>query len=413
MIMNNPGYDMAHPPRSSPKPQDLASRLLPWFDRARRDLPWRQTRNPYRIWVAEIMLQQTQVARVIPYYRRFLRAFPTPGALAAAPLDDVLRLWAGLGYYSRARNIHAACGALIQQHGGRFPAEYSKAVGLPGVGVYTAGAILSIAFGQRFPAIDANARRVLRRVFCNGRNGLVPSRRRIETLGVAAVPEERRGDYNQALMELGALVCLPRQPLCVKCCLADICQAKRVGTQAKVPATRRARTVAGRAVVGVVERRGRILIAQRGLDGVWGGLWEFPNVEASQRGNPQRALHRLLTTDFGINVTVGEPIARLTYGIMKRRIGLTAYACTVVSGRTKLRRHTRARWARARDLDFYAFPAPHRRLADMLMGERVQLRISGQKQQVGAAIVSRPLSSGSQAEIDNRPGLRRRRTVAG
>jgi len=358
---------MAHPPRSSPKPQDLAPRLLPWFDRARRDLPWRRTRNPYHIWVAEIMLQQTQVERVIPYYRRFLRALPTPGALAAAPLDDVLRLWAGLGYYSRARSLHAAAKVILASHRGRFPAEYSRAVGLPGVGVYTAGAILSIAFGQRFPAIDANARRVLRRVFCNRRDGSPPSRRRLEALGAAAVPKERPGDYNQALMELGALVCLPRQPLCAKCCLADICQAKKVGAQAKAPVTRRARTATGRAVVGVVERRGRILMAQRGLDGVWGGLWEFPNVEACQRGNPQRALRQLLTTDFGINVTVGEPIARLTYGIMNRRIGLTAYACTVVSGRTTLRRHTRARWAPPRDLALYALPAPHRRLADLLL----------------------------------------------
>ncbi len=350
----------------NPMPRDLPSRLMPWFSRKRRDLPWRRTRDPYRIWVAEVMLQQTQVERVIPFYERFMAAFATVADLAAAPLDEVLTYWAGLGYYSRARNLHAACQALVARNGGKVPDNYTEFVALPGVGSYTAGAVLSIAFARQHPALDANAQRVLARVFHRRGESSAAARRRVERAGKAAVPARRPGEYNQALMELGSLACTPRDPKCDVCCLADVCRARRFGVTDSVPRPRRTRTRPGRAALAIVRRRRRILIAQRPPDGIWGGLWEFPNVELSGDDEAEVALQRLLRDEFGLEVEIGPELSRLAYGIMSRRISLTVHEAEAVRGRTGLRSHEAARWIRPDDLDGYALPAPHRRAADSL-----------------------------------------------
>ncbi|MFW5868776.1 MAG: A/G-specific adenine glycosylase, partial [Armatimonadota bacterium] len=210
--------------------------LLAWFDAHRRDLPWRRTSDPYRIWVSEIMLQQTQVDRVIDYYERFLVAFPTVEALAEAPIDDVLRLWEGLGYYSRARNLHAAARVIVQEHGGEFPRSPEAIRALPGIGEYTAGAVQSIAFGVPVPAVDANVIRVLARLFAvEGDVSAGEERRRIADLAAEVVPDDRPGDFNQALMELGALLCIPGRPGCLICPLSEVCRAKLRGLQATIP----------------------------------------------------------------------------------------------------------------------------------------------------------------------------------
>jgi A/G-specific adenine glycosylase len=357
--------DSTMPP--PPKPKHLAPRLLAWFSRAKRDLPWRSTRDPYRIWVAEIMLQQTQVDRVIPFYERFLAAFPAMKALAAAPLDDILRLWAGLGYYSRARSLHAACKSLVERRAARFPTSYDEVVSLPGIGAYTAGAILSIAFGQRHPALDANARRVLSRVFHRRSDSPAEARKRVDRLGAAAVPADRPGDYNQALMELGSLVCLPRRPRCDTCCLADICRAHRLGVPGRSSTSPRPKVRRGRAALALVLRRGRVLIAQRPTDGVWGGLWEFPNAGLEPGAEPAPALERLLLSDLGLTASIGPKLGALTYGIMSRRVHLTVYAADRAAGRTKARRHLRTRWVTPSQLAQYALPAPHSRAARMFL----------------------------------------------
>jgi len=348
-----------------PDPAHLAPRLLRWFCRAKRDLPWRRSREPYHILVSEIMLQQTQVDRVIPFFERFLKAFPTPRALAAAPLDDVLRLWSGLGYYSRARSIHAAARAIVSHHAGRLPDTYADLLALPGVGEYTAGAIASIAFGLRHPAIDANARRLLARVFRLDA-GRPRDRREIDRLGALAVPARRPGDYNQALMEHGSLVCTPRSPDCPNCCLRDICLTHIIGTPKKKTTSRRPKTRTTRAALALVRRRGRYLIAQRPLTGVWAGLWEFPNCEVGAGEDPETALLTLLLSDFGLDTIVGPELTSLTHGIMSRRIHLTAYTCAAPRGRTKARRHPAIRWVAPEDLADYALPAPHRRVASVL-----------------------------------------------
>jgi len=339
----------------------LSRRLLCWFDRVRRDLPWRQTRDPYRIWVAEVMLQQTQVSRAALFYERFLEVFPTVEALAISPLDMVLRLWQGLGYYSRARNLQAASRVIMRRHGGRFPDSFDEAMALPGVGRYTAGAVLSIAYGVRVPAVDANARRVLKRVFYERDSA---STKPIEQVASEAVPADRPGDFNQALMELGSLVCLPGRPRCMECCLAEKCAALSAGVTESVPkAKRRRRLRIEKAIGAVVSRRGRVLIVQRPEDGVWGCLWEFPNILSDGAESNELVLRELLATQFGLEVDVGEKLRELQYGIMDRRVRLVMWSCKALRGRTRARWHVRSRWVRPGELAQYALPAPHGKIA--------------------------------------------------
>jgi A/G-specific adenine glycosylase len=242
--------------------------LLEWYRRSRRDLPWRKTRDPYAIWVSEIMLQQTRVETVIPYWQRWMASFPTVQALAAAPLDEVLRHWAGLGYYSRARNLHRAA---QQIGGGKIPDTVEGLLELPGVGRYTAGAIASIAFGREAPLVDGNVERVFARLFL------------IEDRAAAwKKAEELRptGDLNQALMELGATICTPRNPTCLVCPVMKVCEARALGIQEQVPAKRVAKAVPViDAAVLVLRRRGEVLLCRRPARGLWGGLWEFPTGE--------------------------------------------------------------------------------------------------------------------------------------
>jgi A/G-specific adenine glycosylase len=258
----------------------------------------------------------------------------------------------------------------VERHSGRFPDTFDEIAALPGIGSYTAGAIASIAFGERVPAIDGNATRVLARVFLvSGDVRVGRGKRRIHDLGQAAVPADRPGDHNQALMELGSLICLPKEPRCGECCLADICEAERQGKQGNMPATRpRPRTRVVRTVAGIVRRGGRLLIAQRPPEGVWGGLWEFPNVELKRGESPRQVVLDLLRDAFGLQVEVGEVVARIRHGIMNQRIELTAYACAVRRGRTKATRHVTAKWIRPDELGEYALPAPHGKIAQEVTG---------------------------------------------
>lgn len=351
--------------------EDLAGPLLAWFDAHRRDLPWRHTRDPYRIWVSEVMLQQTQVDRVIAYYERFIAAFPTVEALANAPVDDVLRLWEGLGYYSRARNLHATAQAIVSQHGGRFPASATEARALPGVGGYTAGAVLSIAFGIALPAVDANAARVLARLFAiEGDLARGEGRRRIADLARRCVPEERPGDFNQALMELGALICIPGRPGCLICPLTALCMARAAGVQERIPPAKSEPSRRVSVVAGIVSDRGRVLVAKRPVDGQWGGLWEFPNTRIRSDAPPSDLLSAYLSETFGLRVRAGEEFAALSYGVMNRRVALTALECALLGGALRPADHVETRWARAGDLRALPMPSPHRTLAQFILQRR-------------------------------------------
>ena len=275
---------MAEPMESTRSP--LASQLLAWHaQHGRHDLPWQKERTPYRVWVSEIMLQQTQVATVIPYYERFMARFPSVRALADAPIDDVLHLWAGLGYYARARNLHRAAVKIRNELRGEFPRTFEAVAGLPGIGRSTAGAILAISQGQRFPILDGNARRVLTRYFgVEGRPDERAVAERLWQLAESCTPQEQVELYTQAIMDLGATICVRRKPLCSECPLAAGCVARRCGRQAELPTPRVARISRRmRSVCMLVARRrdGSVLLERRPDSGVWGGLWCLPEFDSA------------------------------------------------------------------------------------------------------------------------------------
>ena len=263
------------------RPEELPLPLLLWYRENARKLPWRETKDPYRIWLSEVMLQQTRVAAVLDYYRRFLEALPTVQDLAAVPDDVLMKLWQGLGYYSRARNLKKAARVVAEQYGGQFPPSYEELKKLPGVGDYTAGAVASIAFGQRVPAVDGNVLRVAARAADVRGNVLEAGvKRDIAAAMEAAVPAADPGGYNQALMDLGATVCLPGgAPLCGDCPLRDLCRARALGLQAELPLReKRAARRREALTVYLLVREGRVALRKRPGRGLLAGLWEFPHV---------------------------------------------------------------------------------------------------------------------------------------
>lgn len=359
----------------------LVNRLLRWYARERRDLPWRRTRDPYRIWVAEVMLQQTQVDTVIPYYKRFLRRFPTLSNLARASLDAVLKAWEGLGYYARARHLHAAARRIVVQHGGRFPRAFPEILALPGIGRYTAGAIASIAFDQRVPVLDGNVRRVLCRVFnIDADPSQSATQKRLGSLATWLLPRDRPGAFNQALMELGSQVCTPRRPRCSICPLRDLCEARRLGIQESLPAKRlrRARPHYDIAA-GVIWKDNRLLIAQRPARGLLGGLWEFPGGKVRAGESLAHAARREIVEELGIQVQVGEKMATLEHAYTHFRITLHVFRCRYVSGQPKALGCAAWRWVTPRQLDRYAFPTANRRIIAMLRSGKIPKGIERQR----------------------------------
>ena len=264
-----------------PLPPAVTGRLLDWYSTHRRDLPWRESADPYRVWVSEIMLQQTRVAAVLPYYRRWMEALPDVAALAAVEEDRLMKLWEGLGYYSRARNLQRAAKVVMENHGGRFPDTFEGLRALPGIGDYTAGAVASIAFHRPVPAVDGNVLRITARLAALGEDILSPGGRRLFTDMVAElVPPDRPGDFNQALMDLGATVCLPNgQPDCGACPLAALCAAHAAGRETDFPVKRKKQTRRREEMtVYLLLREGRIALRRREARGLLAGLWEFPHI---------------------------------------------------------------------------------------------------------------------------------------
>ena len=274
----------------------LGSRLLAWFDvHGRRDLPWQLERTPYSVWVSEVMLQQTQVGTVIPFFGRFVRRFPTIRDLASAPLDDVLALWAGMGYYARARNLWHAARVVVDEHGGELPATFDALHALPGIGRSTAGAILAQAYGERWPILDGNVKRVLARYHAvGGWPGLPSVSEELWRHAEAHTPHERVADYTQAIMDLGATLCRRTRPACTVCPLAAGCAAALTGKQASYPAPRPKRTRVKRHVAVLIVRApdGRVLLERRPARGIWGGLYSLPELVAGD--SPREWCARML-----------------------------------------------------------------------------------------------------------------------
>jgi A/G-specific adenine glycosylase len=317
--------------------RQFRNKLLAWYDGAARDLPWRRTRDPYAVWVSEIMLQQTQVATVIPYFERFLAAFPNIESLAAAHEQDVLRLWEGLGYYRRARQMHRAAAILAAQHAGQFPRDPAVVRSLPGIGRYTAGAILSIAFDDRQPILEANTLRLLSRLLAyRGDPRSAQGQRLLWSFAEEILPSKRAGTMNQALMELGSGVCKPRNPLCDDCPLADLCPTREQGLQQSIPAAApKTRYEEVRETAFVVWHRKKVLIRQCQPDERWAGLWDFPRcAHPGHAGEPSgESLARQLETLTGVRGILAERLTTFRYGVTRFRITLSCFHVHHTGGR--------------------------------------------------------------------------------
>lgn len=341
--------------------------LLSWFHREQRDLPWRRTRDPYRIWVSEIMLQQTQVAMVIPYYRNFLRQFPSLRQLAEAPLSKVFAAWAGLGYYSRARNLHRAAKTIVKKHRGVFPRDYNAVHALPGIGRYTAGAILSIAFGQPYAVVDGNVERVLGRVLAlRGDLKSSPFQKKLWALAEELLPKKAPSDFNQGMMELGATVCLPREPECARCPVQRLCEAHRRNIENEIPRPRRmppTRKISRLAAV-LRDDRNRFLLVQRRNEKLMRDFWEFPQFAMAEEGseqnhssaNPASRLQQKLRQRFGMSFKVEKQLCRFQHSITFRRIELHAFLVQVGHPcPPPFHENTPHRWVPRRSLEKYLF----------------------------------------------------------
>jgi A/G-specific adenine glycosylase len=329
-----------------------------------RDLPWRRTRDPYHIWVSEIMLQQTTVPAVIPYFERWLEVFPDVRSLARAPSRRVLREWQGLGYYQRARNLHAAARAVVREHAGRVPDDEAVLRRLPGFGPYTAAAVLSLAYGRPRPVIEANVRRVLMRIL--GLRGRAEPRvdKGLLAFLETVFPPRSAGDFNQALMELGALVCRSRNPQCLACPVRSFCRAAREGTQELIPAPRTLRLERIEVVVAVIEKDGRVLLQERPAGGLLAGLWEFPGGKVEPGESLTAALRREIREELGAEI---EDIRRLTtvrHAYTRFEATLHAYRCRM-RGRT-LKPGLRRRWVTLRAIHRYPLPSGSVKIVDFL-----------------------------------------------
>ncbi len=359
----------------------LRTALLDWYDQERRDLPWRAPRRApregrvseaahgayaldhYRVWIAEVMLIQTQVDTVIPYYERFLARFPDVHALAAAELDEVLKLWEGLGYYARARNLHKAARRIVEERDGQLPGDSKSLRGLPGIGDYVAAAVASIAFGEPVLAVDGNVRRVLSRLH----DLPDPTPGQLRRLGAPLVEGGRPGDLNQALMDLGSVICAPRAPKCEECPVETACLARARGTQAERPRPKPSRKRPHyRIAAGVVWKEGEILIARRPEEGLLGGLWEFPGGKVEDGESLEAAAVREIREELGIEVEPGGMIAAIDHAYSHFSITLHAFHCKYLAGAPRALGCDDFAWVKPEQLDGYAFPAANRRLLAQL-----------------------------------------------
>ena len=349
----------------------LARKLISWFETNARDLPWRRRRTPYRVWLSEMMLQQTQVDTVIPYFKRFTARFPGVRALADAPLGEVLKLWEGLGYYARARNLHWAAQVVSRELGGHFPKTVEGLMRLPGIGRYSAGAIASLAFGFDAPILDGNVARVLCRVFAIERDPR-DSRTRGElwSLAESLLPKGHAAKFNEGLMELGATVCTPRAPKCKVCPIAAMCEARRRGIQERLP-VRRARKATPHydVTAAVIRKNGRVLIAQRPADGMLGGLWEFPGGKRKPGESLEACLRREIREELRLEIETGDQITAVKHAYTHFRITLHAFECRVVSGRPQAIGVADFKWARMSELDRYAFAVTDRKIITRMKAE--------------------------------------------
>ncbi|MDY0022308.1 A/G-specific adenine glycosylase [Arenimonas caeni] len=344
----------------------LADHLLAWFDRdGRHDLPWQHPRTPYRVWLSEIMLQQTQVQTVIPYFTRFLDALPTLPDLAAADSDRVLALWAGLGYYARARNLHKAAQVCVERHGGDLPTDFDALAALPGIGRSTAGAILAQAHGLRFPILDGNVKRTLARYHgIAGWPGSAPVEKQLWTLSESHLPQTRLADYTQAIMDFGATLCTRHDPACVLCPLQDDCVARREGRVAQLPEAKPGKPLPERRTLMLLlhDADDRILLARRTGKGVWNGLWSLPEAGDHDEARSLLATHAGAGADFD----AAEPLPVFEHVFSHYRLHIEPLRWRVADTRTATGDNADLRWQPRERLHELGLPAPVKKLLEGL-----------------------------------------------
>ncbi len=348
--------------------EQFGHRLLAWYSDHGRDLPWRHTRDPYHILVSEIMLQQTRAGRALRYLASFLEVFPDLRTLAEAPLDRVLKMWPGMGYHARAGHLHAAAQIILKNHQGQVPCGLEALRALPGVGYNAAASVASLACGEAWPVLDGNAIRVLCRVFqlqadprSHAQHG------RLLALAKTLLPAAQAGSFNQALMDLGALICRPSAPQCPRCPLSAICEGFASGDPASLPrlSPRQPRPHYDIAA-GIIWRGERFLIAQRRPGGFLGGLWEFPGGKREQGESLEQCLRREIMEELGIRIRVDGPFMNLKHGYKHFRFTLHAFQCTYLRGRPRTIGCAAYRWIQIEELQNYALPWADQKLAAVL-----------------------------------------------
>jgi A/G-specific adenine glycosylase len=338
--------------------QKFQQSLLKWYNHHRRSLPWRDTSNPYYIWVSEIMLQQTQVNTVIPYYQKFIRQYPNIKDLANASLQDVLKSWEGLGYYSRARNFHQAVKQILKFYNENIPKDPSDFLKLPGVGDYIAAAVQSIAFHHPLAVVDGNVKRVLARLFqINAPVNSSKSHKLFKAQADKLLFVSNPGTFNQAMMELGAMICKPTQPICADCPVQKFCRSLKEGAAKKYPNRLASKPVPEHHVAAaIVRKKGRLLITQRKLEGLLGGLWEFPGGKVMKKETSENACIREVKEETNLKIKVDAHLTQVRHAYTHFKIKMDVYLCTYMSGNIKLNGPVDSKWIFPSKIKDYPFP---------------------------------------------------------
>jgi A/G-specific adenine glycosylase len=341
---------------------NLSSRLLKWYRQHGRTLPWRDHPDAYAVWVSEIMLQQTRVETVIPYFEKWMNLFPDVSTLANASEQDVLNAWEGLGYYSRARNLHQAAKIVASKFNGQLPRDLTELRSLPGIGRYTVGAIASMAFGMDEPTLDGNLRRVFSRLFDVSEFADSPVGEKIlRDLAAQNLPKGKAGDYNQALMDLGATICLPKNPRCLLCPLMEICESRKNGTQDLRPVLKAKKTSPQYIhAAAVIIQRGRVLLAQRPSDGLLGGMWEFPNGRVT--ADPAKELTKVLNAAYSLKVKKKEALGVIQHAYTHFKVTVHAFRCDCAP----IPKNKNLKWVRIVELDDYPMGKVDRGIANKI-----------------------------------------------
>lgn len=349
----------------------LQVRLLNWYGKQKRDMPWRKSRDPYRILVSEFMLQQTQVKTVIPYFEKWIKSFPNIKKLASATESNVLKHWEGLGYYSRARNLRKSAIQICNEYEGKVPDSLSEILKLPGVGRYTAGAVLSIAFDKKVPVLDGNVKRVLSRLMLLKENGTnQKSETRLWNEMENLLPETSCGDFNQAFMELGATICIPKNPSCQECPLKRICKAKQSGEQELFPPPKASTKISKIHVcAAVIFKKGNVYIQKRKADGLMGGLWEFPGGKMESGETEEECLRREIKEELGLGIRISEKILTHSHSYTRFRVTLHVFQCHIHSGKFSPTACDGWKWVKPRELDQFPFPAANVKIIQLLNSE--------------------------------------------